>query len=194
MLLVLVKRATLFAIALILSLVTGLASEEKSTSRNQSSPTSSAERDNLQTEFDAAWVAYNETVGTQGETARLRYVTKLGDIYYARLKNYWASGDQNEALTTQVYNELRSHPAPPNSNSIEWIRLLLGKWQSPRRIYVFRSNGKCGTQDGAINTPWRISGNQLIQGNSRGIIILLNSDYLIYSEGDSVFFHARVKD
>jgi len=72
--------------------------------------------------------------------------------------------------------------------------LLVGEWASPRRTYVYRANGKCGSEDGPINGNWRIEGNQLIQGDLSGSIILLNQDYFIYSSRDSVFFHSRMKD
>jgi len=60
--------------------------------------------------------------------------------------------------------------------------------------YVYRANGKCGMEGGPINDSWRINGNQLIQGDLSGAIILLNQDYFIYSSRDSVFFHSQVNE
>jgi len=89
---------------------------------------------------------------------------------------------------------LQKHPAPKNIDSKKLRQLLVGKWESPRRTYVYRANGKCGTQGGPINSNWRIEGNKLIQGDLSGPIILLNQDYFIYSSRGSVFFHSRVKE
>jgi hypothetical protein len=72
--------------------------------------------------------------------------------------------------------------------------LLVGKWESPRHTYVYRANGKCGMEGGAIDGTWRIQGNQVIQGDLSGPIILLNQDYFIYSSHDAVFFHSRMKE
>lgn len=90
--------------------------------------------------------------------------------------------------------ELQKHPAPKDIDSKKLRQLLVGKWASPRHVYVFRANGKCGTEGGAIDGNWRIKGNQLIEDGSHGTIILLNSEYLIYTEKDGVFFHSRVRE
>jgi hypothetical protein len=93
-----------------------------------------------------------------------------------------------------VNSELRKHPAPAKSDSKELSRVLVGSWQSPRRVYIFRANGKWGSEDGPVSSSWRISGNQLIEDGSRGAIILIDHHYFIYSENDSVFFHLRVDE
>jgi hypothetical protein len=93
-----------------------------------------------------------------------------------------------------INSELQKHPAPKNIDSKKLMQLLVGKWESPRRTYVYRANGKCGTEDGPISGNWRIQGNQLIQGDLSGPIILLNHDYFIYSSRGSVLFHSRVKE
>jgi hypothetical protein len=93
-----------------------------------------------------------------------------------------------------INSELQRHPAPKDIDSKKLRQLLVGKWESPRHTYVYRANGKCGTEDGPISGNWRIQGNQLIQGDLSGPIILLNQDYFIYSSRGSVFFHSRVKD
>jgi hypothetical protein len=93
-----------------------------------------------------------------------------------------------------INSELEKHPAPKNVDFKKLKQLLVGKWESPRRTYVFRADGKWGNEEGAISDNWRISGNRLIEGSGRGTIILLNSDYFVYSENGSVFFHSRVKE
>ena len=97
-----------------------------------------------------------------------------------------------------INSELQRHPAPKDIDSNKLRQLLVGKWESPRRTYVFRANGKLGSEDGPVDTNWRVQGNQIVWGEgkraSRSTIILLNSEYLIYSEKDAVFFHSRVKE
>jgi tetratricopeptide (TPR) repeat protein len=142
-------------------------------------------------EFEAAKQEYEQS--THDESARSAYVTKLAKIRHRQIRNYWKTGGKNFDLATTVNEELRKHPAPTNSDSKKMSQFLIGTWQSPRHAYVFRANGKYGMEDGPISSNWRIKGNQLIEGSSSGTIILLNADYFIYSEGEAVFFHSRVK-
>jgi hypothetical protein len=94
-----------------------------------------------------------------------------------------------------INSELQKHPAPKDVNSNELSQLLVGKWESPCRTYLFRANGKWGNEDGSVDGNWRIQGNQLIEDGLRGTIILLNDKYFIYSGGhDAVFFHSRVTE
>ena len=78
-------------------------------------------------------------------------------------------------------------PYPKDVDSKKLKQLLVGTWASPRHHYVYRANGKWGTEGGAISGNWRIQGNQLIQGDVivNGPIILLNQDYFIYSKKNS---------
>lgn len=142
-------------------------------------------------QLEAAKQEYEQS--SHDESARSAYVTKLAKIRDQQIHNYWKNGDTNLDSATAVNEELRKHPAPANSDSKKLSQSLIGNWQSPRRTYVFRANGKWGTEGGTMDGSWRIKGNQLIEGSSSGTIILLNADYFIYSEGESVFFHARVK-
>jgi len=136
---------------------------------------------------------YEEAQPPGNEKTRLDYVTKLAEIANRLVSEYRRSGQRNDDLMGAINSELQKHPAPKNIDSRKLSQLLVGKWESPRRVYVYRANGKCGTEDGPISGNWRIQENQLIQDHSRRMIILLNSDYFIYAEGDSVFFHSRVK-
>lgn len=143
-------------------------------------------------EFEAAKQEYEQS--SHDEAARATYVTKLAKIRDRQIQNYWKTGEKNFESATAINEELRKHPVPANSDSRKLSQFLIGKWQSPRRVYIFRENGKWGDEDGAVDGNWRIKSNQLIQDGSHGTIILLNSDYFIYAQRDSVFFHARVKD
>lgn len=143
--------------------------------------------------FEAARKEYNTSA--HDESARQRYVTRLAQIREGQLKQYW-QGERTpeyEKAAEEVNSELGRHPAPANSDSKQLSRLLVGSWQSPRRVYIFRANGKWGSEDGPVSSKWRISGNQLIEDGSRATIILIDHDYFIYNEQGSVFFHVRVK-
>ena len=128
------------------------------------------------------------------EAARVTYVTKLAQIA-DRFVSEYRSGRRNDELMSAINSELQKHPAPKNIDSKKLSQLLVGKWESPRRTYLFRANGKWGNEDGPVDGSWRIQGNQLIEDGSRRTIILLNDKYFIYSGGhDAVFFHSRVKE
>jgi hypothetical protein len=128
------------------------------------------------------------------EAARQTCVEKLAQIADRLVSRYRQNGERNDEAMTAINTELKNHPLLSDSDSKKLSKLLIGKWSSPRRRYVFKANGKYGAEDGPMNESWQIKGNQLIEGNSRGTIILLNSDYFIYSQGDAVFFHSRVKE
>jgi hypothetical protein len=149
--------------------------------------TQAAEKEDL----EAAKQEYEQS--SRDETARLTYVTKLARIADKLVTAYRASGERNDELMGGINSELQKHPAPKDIDSKKLRQLLIGKWESPRRTYVFRANGKWGTEGGAMDGNWRIEGNQLIEDVERGPIILLNHDYFIYSTAGSVAFHSRVK-
>ena len=142
--------------------------------------------------FDAAKQEYEQSSGD--EAARVTYVTKLAQITERLLREYPRSDERNDNLKRAINSELEKHPAPKNTDSKKLKQLLVGQWASPRRVYVYRANGKWGAEEGAIDGNWRIEGNQLLQGDLSGPIILLNRDYFIYSTRDAVFFHSRVKE
>ena len=146
-----------------------------------------------QRDFEAAKQEYEQS--PHDETARLTYVTKLAQIADPLVAEYRQSGRRHDEVITVINSEWKKHPAPRGIDSKKLRQLLVGKWDSPRRTYVFRADGKCGAEDGPISGNWRIDGNQLIQGDSSGTIILLNDDYFIYAgDHDAVFFHTRVKE
>ena len=143
-------------------------------------------------DFEAATQEYEQS--SHGEAARVTYVTKLAQIADRLVSDYRQSGQRHDELMTAINSELQKHPAPKAIDSKKLRQLLVGKLESPRRTYDYRANGKCGSEGGPINSNWRIQGNQLIQGDLSGPIILLNQDYFIYSSRGSVFFHSRVKE
>jgi K+-sensing histidine kinase KdpD len=144
-------------------------------------------------EFEAAKQEHEQTA-LRDEAARVTYVTKLAQIADRLVSQYRQSGQRNDELMSAINSELQKHPAPKDVDSKKLRQLLIGKWESPRRTYVFRADGKYGSEDGPVDTPWRVQGNQIVMPSERRTIILLNSEYLIYSDGGNVFFHSRVKD
>jgi hypothetical protein len=143
-------------------------------------------------DFDAAKQEYEQS--SHDEAARVTYVTKLAKVAGRLVSEYRRSGQRNDEVMGAINSELEKHPSPKNVDSKKLRQLLIGRWESPRRTYVYRANGKCGSEDGPISGDWRIQGNQLLQGDLSGPIILLNQDYFIYASRGSVFFHSRVKE
>jgi hypothetical protein len=143
-------------------------------------------------DFEAAKAEYEQS--SHDEAAQVTYVTKLAQIKDRLLRDYPRNDEQIDDLRRAINSESQKHPAPKDIDSKKLRQLLVGKWESPRRTYVFRANGKWGTEGGAMDGNWRIEGNQLIEDVERGPIILLNHDYFIYSTGGSVAFHSRVKE
>jgi len=90
-----------------------------------------------------------------------------------------------------VEEELIKHPAPGNADSKELSRLLVGKWLSPRHVYVFRADGTYGLVDTDERIKWRINGNEYLDDVSRGTIILIDHKYFVYAEGQGVAFYMR---
>ncbi len=146
-------------------------------------------------EVRQAKLEYEQARPRDAEAARLAYVTRLAKIADRLITHYRQSGQRNDDIMTTINAEWIKHPAPPNSDSEKMSQLLIGKWESPRRTYVFRRDGKYGSEDGSVDTPWKVRGNKIIFGSSdKAIIILLDSDFLIYAEKGTPFFHSRVKD
>jgi hypothetical protein len=145
--------------------------------------------------FEVARAEY-EQANPRDEAARLRYVNKLAQLTEQRMSGQWRAQRDNpeyKKLADAINAELKKHPAPSDVDSKKLSQLLVGKWASPRRVYIFRANGKWGSEDGPVDTNWRIQGNQIFMPSQRSTIILLSSDYLIYAREDAVFFHSRVK-
>jgi len=144
-----------------------------------------------QKDFEAAKQKYEQS--SHDETARVAYVTKLAQLKVELLK----VPNEQDDLKGAINSECQKLPYPKDVDSKKLKQLIVGTWASPRHHYVYRANGKWGTEGGAISGNWRIQGNQLIQGDVivNGPIILLNKDYFIYSNsGGDVMFHSRVKD
>ena len=148
-------------------------------------------------EFEAAKLQYEQALPPGNEAARLTYVNKLAQIIDRNVVERWKTGRPNPdwfKLADAIHSELKKHPVPKDSDPKKLSQLLVGQWQSPRHIYIFRRDGKYGVEDGGMDTDWRIQGNQIVMPSSRSTIIVLNAEYLIYTERDTVYFFSRVKE
>ena len=119
-----------------------------------------------QEDFEATRTAYEHS--SHDEQARLTYVTKLAEIASPLVTEYRQSGHRNDELMGEINSELQKHPAPKDSDSEKLKQLLIGKWESPRRIYVFLADGKWGNEDGPVSDNWRISGNDQLKVAAAG--------------------------
>src|ERR1700730_14921250 len=115
-------------------------------------PTEAADKQ----DFEAAKQEYEQS--SHDEAARVTYATKLAQIADRLVSEYRRSGQRNDELMGAINLELQKHPAPKDIDSRKLRQLLVGKWESPRHTYVYRANGKCGTEDGPISGNWRIQG------------------------------------
>jgi hypothetical protein len=151
-------------------------------------------------DFTAARQQY-ERAAVHDETARAQYVRSLAQIIDRRVTEYWKTGkheSEGPDLSQIIDTELKNHPVPKDADTKRLAQLMVGEWQSPRHIYIFRRDGKCGMEDGPVNDPWRIQNNELVQGKGisamHSTILVLDQDYLIYADKGTVFFHERVKN
>jgi hypothetical protein len=130
------------------------------------------------------------------EVARIHYVTELTEIalkymsidkgpVWEKLQPGWVT----------LNAEILRNPAPIDSDTKALSKLMVGKWQSPRHAYIFSSDGlwRMAPESGTTNGHWRIDGNQYLDGNSHYSIILLNQNYFVFTDGETVFFEWRIK-
>src|SRR5262249_50785444 len=129
----------------------------------------------VQQEIATAKQACEQSAPVGNEAGRQTCVEKLAQIADRLVSRYRQNGERNDEAMTAINTELKKHPLPSDSDSKKLSKLLIGKWSSPRRTYLFKANGKYGAEGGPINGSWQIKGNQLIEGNSHGTIIILNS-------------------
>ena len=119
--------------------------------------------DQNEADFQAARAEY-EKASPQDESARLTYANKLAQIIDRNVQERWKTGVPNPdylKVVDAINSELKKHPMPNNSDPKELRKLLIGQWQSPRHIYIFRRDGKYGVEDSAMDIRWHIQGNQI---------------------------------
>jgi tetratricopeptide (TPR) repeat protein len=173
--------------------------KEQTSKRSSGQSGESGKKTSEDANFEAAKAEYDTS--SHDEAARVRYVTKLADIYYQFLQNEWANGRKRELEGGDlVFEELTKYPAPADSDSKKLSHLLIGEWAAPRHgnPYDFRADGKWGRAGSSLDDHWRIKGNQFFARDATGkideggTIILLNNDYFIYADGNGyATFYAR---
>jgi hypothetical protein len=141
------------------------------------------------------------------ETARSRYVIALTEIAYRYLAiDKGKACDALQAGWDALNQEIALHPAPENSDSAKFSRLLVGKWSSPRHDYEYLADGRWRMipyEPGVTAGHWRIRGNQYLDGDivedgaaTHGIpytIILLNKRYFVFMDArNGVYFEHRI--
>jgi len=102
--------------------------------------------------------------------------------------------DSVDARFRAINNEMIQHPAPKNSDSKTLSKLRVGKWQSPRHDYIYRSDGTCrmAPESGTTNGHWSIEGNQYNDGFTYTIILLDRHDFVFMDNEGTVFYEQRL--
>jgi hypothetical protein len=107
-------------------------------------------------DFQKAKLEYEQAIPSGEETARLQYVSKLAQIIDRNVTERWRTGHPNAdylKIVDAIHAELKKHPTSKDSDSKKLSQLLVGQWQSPRHVYIFRGDGKYGVEDGPGEYP-----------------------------------------
>ena len=150
-----------------------------------------------------AKAAYEQAVRQKKPDARQTYINKLAEILDDDMLKFLTEGDRSaSAQLKRIYAELKKFPAPANSDSRALTKLRAGKWESPRHQYLYRANGTWSMlplEPGVTAGHWRIEGNRYFDGvDSRFkpadhyTIILLDKNYFIFMDSNTVFFEHRL--
>jgi hypothetical protein len=143
-------------------------------------------------DLEQARLKYTETAIKNEETARLAYTNRLAEILSELVDRHAVTGKyEHREYWDSVFKELKSHPFPDSCNSKYLSKAIIGEWQSPRRTYNYRANGVVISD--ASEGKWRIEKNILTSKDETYTLLVLNDDYLIFTAGDAVFYHSRVK-
>jgi hypothetical protein len=121
------------------------------------------------------------------ETERVRYVTAL-----VRLGETFTRADYKKIEA--IGAEIIKHPMPPNVDSADLRKRIVGQWTSPRHNYLYRADGtwtmlpefEHGYQ--ATHGMWHIQGNKFFQSalvqppeptdKGETMIILTDTDFV----------------
>jgi hypothetical protein len=119
-----------------------------------------------QKDIEAAKAAFLKQLPLAAETARVHYVHELLKMHdkLMPLAHSAEWTDSVDARFQAINNEMKQHPAPANSDSNALAKLKVGKWQSPRHDYIYRSNGTWSMlpilDKDTTHGRWHIEGNQ----------------------------------
>lgn len=135
-----------------------------------------------------------EKASHPSEAARSDYITRLVRM---REEAARAKSDQWQAIDT----EIKSHPAPENSDSKTLAGLIVGEWASPRHDYLYRADGTwtlVPVEEGILHGSWRVEGNQYFdtvateppQTRQYTIILVTKKDF-VFTDQTYVFYETR---
>jgi hypothetical protein len=140
---------------------------------------------------------YDTTKFATDEASRAKYILELARLRFKLLEGPWQKVDA----------EIKRHPVPANSDSAALSRLRLGVWHSSRHDYRFKPDGTWRMIDDdddpdATEGGWSIKGNRYAEdaitdvGPLTGatppyIIILLDKENFIYTDGPNLYFEKR---
>lgn len=142
-------------------------------------------------ELEAAKQEYEKAAHDGEDAARARYVNKLSQMLSRLIAEKQSRGRyENIEYWNAIFAELKRHPLPINSDPQSLSKLIVGKWESPRRIYEYRPDGLVVSD--ASSDRWRIEGNDLFKGDQRYLLLVLDRSYLVFTDGEAVFHHTRV--
>jgi hypothetical protein len=126
------------------------------------------------------------------EEQRVKYLTSL-----VRMREKLTRAD--DAAIQAIDTELIKHPMPAKADAKALKKLLVGRWQSPRRPYFYHADGTyAANEDNAENAggTWRIEGNKFFQtvGNEKAegdILFLLTDKDFVYGAHVAPFYLRR---
>jgi len=104
--------------------------------------------DDVKQEIATATRACEQDASAGNKTARYTCAEKLAQIADKLVSAFREYGSRNNEALVAIWTELKKYPMPADSDSKKLTKLLIGRWDSPRRTYVFKANGKCGAEDG----------------------------------------------
>ena len=151
--------------------------------------------DQNEADFQAAKTEY-EKASPQDESARLTYVNKLAQIIDRNVQERWKTGVPNPdylKVVDAINLELKKHPMPNNSIQKSFESFL---WDNGNRHVTSTSFAATASMASRM-VRWihrgtsRATRSRCLTGVEQSVF---NSKYLIFSEGDTVFFHSRVAD
>jgi hypothetical protein len=120
------------------------------------------------------------------EADRIHYVTRL-----VRLRESFKRA--NYKILDAIDAEVIRHPMFSATDPRVLAKLLVGRWQSPRRPYFYHADGTWASDDDTLHdtgSTWRIEGNQFFQ-NYRGDAPDRGENIILLTPTDFVYGSAR---
>jgi hypothetical protein len=137
-----------------------------------------------------------EKISHPNEAARSNYITRLVRM---REKAARQNTDEWQAIDT----EIKQHPAPSDSDGKTFSSFLVGKWESPRHDYLFRSDGTwtmLPIEENTTHGRWHIDGNQYFDTaateppeTTQYTIILITKKDFVFTDQTHVIYETRQK-